>query len=80
MAGLLKDRPERIKTMALERKEGVLKLTPETKKRLEGEGQRAKDIRYSMKVLKDLGMDTTEIDSKMDWAEKVRTTLLKEFG
>ena len=66
--------------MALERKNGVLKLTPETKTRLEGQGQTVKGIKHSIKVLKDLGMDTTEIDSKMAWAEKVRTTLLKEFG
>ena len=66
--------------MAIERINGVLKLTPETKKRMENHGKDLKGILHSIKVLKDLGMDTSEIDSKMQWAEKVRTTLLKEFG
>lgn len=66
--------------MALERREGVLKLTPETKTRLEDHGKRVKGILHSIEVLKKLGMDTSEIDSKMAWAEKVRTTMLKEFG
>jgi len=66
--------------MALEDKNGELKLTPETKKRLEGQATKVKGIQKSIKILKDLGMDTSEISDKMAWAEKVRTTLLKEFG
>ena len=66
--------------MALEQKDGELKLTPETKKRLESHAPKVKNLQRSIKILKDLGMDTAEIDSKMEWAEKVRTTLLKEFG
>ena len=66
--------------MALERINGVLKLTQEAKTRLQEQGKSVKEIHRSIAVLKKLGMDTAEIDSKMDWAEKVRTTLLKEFG
>lgn len=66
--------------MAIERINGILKLTPETKTRLEGRAKELKEIRRSIKVLKELGMDTSEIDSKLEWSEKVRTTLLKEFG
>lgn len=66
--------------MALERIDGVLKLTAETKATLEQKGKEVASINHTIAVLKQLGMDTTEIDSKMQWAEKVRLLLLKEFG
>ena len=36
--------------------------------------------RKMMQTLKGMGMDITEIESKLTWAEETRKTLLKEFG
>ncbi len=66
--------------MGLEKVNGVLKLTADTKKRLLAGEKDIKTINHSVKVLKELGLDVSEIASKVEWAEKVRATLLKEFG
>ena len=65
--------------MALEKVNGVLKLTPETRERLEGQAPGFKEIQRTLKVLKGLGLDVSALESKLDWGENVRTTLLKEF-
>lgn len=33
----------------------------------------------ALQVMKDLGMDTKDLEEKLTWADRVRTTLLKEF-
>ena len=35
--------------------------------------------RKDLSVLKKLGLDTKELEDRLDWAEEARTTLLKEF-
>ena len=50
---------------------------------LEELGKMEKSIqstRRMMQTLKGLGMDITDIESKLEWAEETRKTLLKEFG
>lgn len=39
-----------------------------------------KKAQHAVSVLKGLGVDVSDMESKLAWAEKVRTTLLKEFG
>jgi hypothetical protein len=34
----------------------------------------------AMATMKELGMDTKELEERLAWAEKVRTTLLREFA
>ena len=57
----------------------VLKLPPEMRTRLDGLRADIKKARHGVKVMKDMGMDVTDIESKLEWAEGVRSTLLKEF-
>lgn len=65
--------------MAKEVIEPVLKLPPEMKVRLETMRSDVKRARHGIKVMKELGIDTVDIESKLDWADTVRKTLLKEF-
>ena len=65
--------------MVEEKPEAVLTLPPEMRDRLTGLRSDVKKARHGIKVMKEMGMDTSMIEEKLDWAEKVRTTLLKEF-
>ena len=35
--------------------------------------------RKDIQVLKKLGLETTDLESRLEWAEEARKTLLKEF-
>ena len=58
----------------------VIALTPAMKKRLEDSKADIKAAEASVKILKDLGMDTKDMDEKIAWSKQVRETLLKEFA
>ena len=58
----------------------VVTLPPEMKKKLmeaEGDLERAG---HGIEVMKKLGMDTKELEDKLEWSKTVRKTLLEEFG
>lgn len=66
--------------MAEEKDVPVLKLPPEVKARL---GNMEKDIsgaRKGIAALKHMGMETRALEDRLEWAEGVRRTLLKEFS
>lgn len=65
--------------MVEEKLEPVLKLPAEMKERLETMKGDVRRARHGIKVMKELGVDTTEIEEKLEWADKVRATLLTEF-
>lgn len=65
--------------MAEEKLEPVLKLPANMKIRLETMRSDVKRARHGIKVMKELGIDTVDIEEKLDWADTVRKTLLKEF-
>jgi len=65
--------------MAEEKLEPVLTLPSEMRIRLKAMDVDVRKARHGVKVLKELGMDTVDIESKLEWAETVRKTLLKEF-
>jgi len=57
----------------------IIALTPAMKKRLEDSKADIDNAEASVKILKDLGMDTKDMDEKIAWSKQVRETLLKEF-
>jgi len=57
----------------------IIALTPAMKKRLEDSKADIETAEASVKILKDLGMDTKDMDEKIAWSKQVRETLLKEF-
>jgi len=57
----------------------AIKVTPEVKARLEGTIEETAGIRKAIVSLKELGMDTTAIEEKLEWAEKARDILLRDF-
>jgi len=57
----------------------VLKIPPEMRARMENMRADIKKARYGIKVMKNMGMDVTDIESKLEWAENVRSTMLEEF-
>ncbi|GAI81297.1 unnamed protein product [marine sediment metagenome] len=65
--------------MPEEKIEPILKLPPETKTRLETMRADVKRARHAIKVMEELGLDVLEIKEKLDWADNVRKTLLREF-
>ena len=58
----------------------IIALTPAMKKRLEDSKADIDTAEASVKILKDLGMDTKDMDEKIAWSKQVRETLLKEFA
>lgn len=58
----------------------VIALTPAMKRRLEDSKADIETAEASVKILKDLGMDTKDMDEKIAWSKQVRETLLKEFA
>jgi len=57
----------------------VIKITPEIKARLEGTIEETIGIRKAIASLKELGLDTAAIEEKLEWAEKARDILLRDF-
>jgi len=65
--------------MGKEKVREVLKLPTDMRTKMEGMERDIKKARHGVKVLREMGMDVVDIESKLDWAENVRTTMLKEF-
>ena len=66
--------------MAEEKGPPVVKLPEETRVKL---GTMERDIagaRRGIAALKNMGMETRALEDRLEWAEGVRKTLLKEFG
>ena len=58
----------------------IVKLSPQQKTDLEGAKSSLVSARKELAVLKKLGMDVKVIEDKLNWADEVQSTLLKEFG
>jgi len=57
----------------------VIELTPAMKRRLEDSKVDIEAAEKWTKILKDVGMETKDMDEKIAWSKQVRETLLKEF-
>ena len=66
--------------MAVKKVMPVIVLTPAMKKRLEESKADIEAAEASVKILKDIGIDTKDMDEKIAWSKTVRETLLKEFA
>ena len=58
----------------------VVKLSPEHKDRMIRAKEDIEGAEHGISVLKELGMDVTELEEKMAWVKKTREILLREFG
>lgn len=57
----------------------VIKLTEEDKKQLEAlKGDIAKGEK-AIAAMKEMGMDVTDLEGKLEWAKKAQEVLLREF-
>jgi len=54
-------------------------MTAEQKKRIIDGTEGLERAKHAAKVMKDLGRDTSKLEQKILWVEKVRDMLLKEF-
>lgn len=66
--------------MAEEKVAPVVKLPPEVKARLSTMERDINGARRGIAALKDMGMETRALEDRLEWAEGVRKTLLKEFA
>jgi len=66
--------------MAAPRTDQAIKLPPEMTTRLTGMQPDIDRAKKALAVMKELGMDTKELEDKLLWAENVKKTLLKEFA
>lgn len=57
-----------------------IKLPAAMVKDLKAQGDSVASARKEIQILKKLGLQTKELEDKLDWAEEARTTLLKEFS
>jgi len=58
----------------------LFKLPKETVVELQGLQGRIDQSRKALAVMKEMGMDTTELDNQLNRSVKIRETLLKEFA
>ena len=58
----------------------LFRLPPEVTRRLTAQEDELVKARKALAVMKELGMDTKELEDKLAWSEKVRKTLLTEFA
>ena len=58
----------------------IVKLTPEIKRSLMNLEADIKGARKALAVMKELGLEVKPIEDKLEWSEKVKNTLLEEFG
>ena len=58
----------------------IIKLPPEQKTKLEAAKEDIEKAEHAIAVLEKLGIDTTEIKAKLEWAKIARETILREFG
>ncbi len=56
-----------------------IKLPPSIAKDLRAQEVNVVRARKDIQTLKKLGLQTKELEDKLDWAEEARKTLLKEF-
>lgn len=56
-----------------------IKLPPKVATELQDLRGTVAQARHDISVMKKLGMDTKMLEDKLDWAEKARETMLKEF-
>lgn len=66
--------------MAEERNVPVVKLPAEVKARLHNMDKEISGARRGIAALKEMGMETRALEDRLEWAEGVRKTLLKEFS
>lgn len=66
--------------MAEEREAPVVKLPAEVKVKLDKMSTEISGARRGIAALKHMGMETRALEDKLEWAEEVRKTLLKEFS
>lgn len=57
----------------------IIKLPPESKKSLEALSGDLEAAEAAIASLDKLGMDTVDMKQKLEWAKKVRETLLSDF-
>lgn len=65
--------------MAEKKLKPVIRLSEEQKRKLTETGDDVARAEHGIQVLKDLGMDVSELEGKLAWAKKARETLLREF-
>jgi uncharacterized membrane protein len=65
--------------MADQRVSTIFKLPREVQDKMKGMTPDIEAARKAIATMKELGMDTKELEDRLDWAEKVRATLLREF-
>ena len=58
----------------------LYKLPPETRAELESLVNDIDKAKHAIETLRKLGINTTDLEAKLTWAENVRETLLKEFS
>lgn len=56
------------------------RLPSETKARMTQAQDDIAKAEHMAAVLKEVGMDTTELEEKLSWVKKTRAILLREFG
>ena len=66
--------------MAKQNDKPLIQLTPQMKKELEESGVAIKEAHKAIAALKSLGVDASDLEDKITWAETTRDTLLKEFS
>jgi hypothetical protein len=57
-----------------------VKLPADIKQQLEEQGPFVETAKKQIQTLKKLGIDTKQMEEKLEWAEEARKTLLSEFG
>ena len=60
--------------------ETVVKLPPDMATKLKDMTVELEKAEHSIKILKDLGMETGPLEEKVEWSKHVRQTLLDEFA
>ncbi len=60
--------------------EPLFRLPAETTRKLVAQESDIEKARKALATMKELGMDTTDLEEKLNWAAKVRETLIKEFA
>lgn len=65
--------------MAKDTKINVMTLPPSVRKDLEGLEGSIVEAENALETLASIGMDVSSIKAKLQWAKKVKKTLLSEF-
>ena len=65
--------------MATPKREPLMALTPEMRARMEDSKTQEEKVRHGIEVLKNLGMDVTEIEEKLNWATRTRDIIMAEL-